>query len=285
MNSAIVIRQMQPSDIAFAVQLTLREGWISENRETFEAFFAYDPKGCFVAEKDKKRIGICIATGYQHGGFIGELIVVENERGQGIGRALLDHSIAYLKKKGLKSIYLDGVPEAVPLYERAGFKKICRSLRFTGQIQSESYSNIERMKSEDLPTVKKIDTRAFGENRTFFLQNMLSNNSELVWIMKIKSDMVGYIFARKTKECLSIGPWWNRGDIENPESLLEHLMQNAQNGPLRIGVLESNTKAVQILQSTGLKESSDSSLRMVLGPKGNLGMSNQLYAIGSAAKG
>jgi predicted N-acetyltransferase YhbS len=128
MKPSMIIRQMQPSDIGFAVQLTVNEGWKGQDEKIFESFLAYDSKGCFIAEKGKHRIGMCIATGYRSAGFIGELIVIENERGQGIGRRLLDHSIAYLKKKNIKSIYLDGVPAAVPLYERTGFRKICRSL-------------------------------------------------------------------------------------------------------------------------------------------------------------
>ena len=55
--------------------------------------------------------------------------------------------------------------------------------------------------------------------------------------------------------------------------------------PLRIGVLETNTKAIELLRSLNMEESPDPPWRMVLGPKGNLGLSDQLYAIGSAAKG
>lgn len=285
MKQTNTIRRMQLSDIEFAAQLTFNEGWIGENRETFDAFLTHDPKGCFVAVKSKKRIGICIATPYQQVGFIGELIVVEDERGLGIGRALLDYSIAYLKKKGIKSIYLDGVPAAISLYERAGFQKICRSLRFKGHIQSESYPHIRQMKPEDLQIIQQMDKKIFGEDRSFFLQIRLSNHPELCLAMEKQDRLVGFIFARNTKKFISMGPWWNHPDVEFPESLPKHLMQKIQGVPLRIGVLETNLKAVRLLRSLGLEESSDSPWRMVLGPEGNLGMSDQLYAIGSAAKG
>ena len=281
----IHIRQMQPSDIGFAVQLTVNENWKGQDDQIFESFLAYDSQGCFVAEKRKHRIGMSIATGYRRAGFIGELIVIESERGQGIGRYLLDHSIAYLGKKNIESIYLDGVPAAVPLYERAGFRKICRSLRFSGQIQAESHSRIRPMRKEDFQEIGQMDTNAFGDDRTFFLKRWFSLNPGLCYVLENKNCMTGFIFAKRSRDFISIGPWWMQPDIQSLEALLTHLVLKDQDIPLRIGVLETNMKAVELLRSLNLKESADPPWRMVLGPKGNLGMSDRLYAIGSAAKG
>lgn len=276
---------MQASDIGFAVRLALNESWKGQDEELFQSFLAYDPEGCFVAEKEKNRVGMCIATGYNHAGFIGELIVIENERGQGIGKSLLDHSIARLGKKGAKSIYLDGVVAAVPLYERTGFRKLCRSLRFSGKIQAASHPDVRQMRMEDFQTIGNMDTKAFGDDRTFFLKRRLTRNPELCYVMERNGRISGYIFARKTGDVISIGPWWMQPDVSSPEALLAHPALEAQNMPLRIGVLETNMKAVGLFRSQNLEESSDPPWRMVLGPKGNLGMSDHFYAIGSAAKG
>ena len=285
MTIPITLRQMQPSDIGFAVQLALKESWKGQDEELFQSFLAYDPKGCFVAEKGKNRIGICIATGYNHAGFIGELIVTENERGQGIGKSLLDHSIDYLRKKGAKSIYLDGVVAAVPLYERTGFNKLFRSLRFSGKIQAASHPDVRQMQMEDFQTIGQMDTKAFGDDRTFFLKRRLARNPELCHVMKCDGRIVGYIFAKRSGDIISIGPWWMQPVVSSSVLILIHLASQAQDIPLRIGVLETNLKAVGFLRSLNLEESPDPPWRMVLGPKGNLGMSDQFYAIGSAAKG
>ncbi len=275
---------MQLSDIEFAVQLTLNEGWKGQE-EIFQAFLNYDPKGCLIAENEGNRIGMCIATGYHHTGFIGELIIIKNERGKGIGRGLLDRSISYLGKKNIKSIYLDGVPAAVPLYERTGFRKICRSLRFSGQIQAVSYPQVRQMQMEDFQTIGQIDAKVFGDDRTFFLNHRFTRNPGLCYVMERNGSIVGFIFAKKVKDFILIGPWWMQPDVQSPEALLTHLALKAQDMTLRVGVLETNVKAVELLQSLNLKESADPPWRMVHGPKGNLGISDQLYAIGSAAKG
>jgi GNAT superfamily N-acetyltransferase len=279
------IRQMEPSDIGFAVQLALNENWKGQDEEIFQSFLAYDSKGCFIAEKEKNRIGICIATGYRQAGFIGELIVIKSERGQGTGKHLLDHSIAYLGKKGVKSIYLDGVPVAVPLYERTGFRKICRSLRFSGQVQTAPHSQVRQMRMEDIQEIGQMDTNCFGDERTFFLKHRFILNPELCYMMESNGSITGYLFTKKTGDSVSIGPWWLGPDVQSPEALLTNLALKAQHLPLRIGVLETNIKAVELLRSMNLKESPDPPWRMVLGPTGNLGLSDQFYAIGSAAKG
>jgi hypothetical protein len=211
--------------------------------------------------------------------------VIESQRGQRIGKRLLEHSIAYLKKKNIKSIYLDGVPDAVPLYERNGFRTICKSLRFSGQVRAASHPQVRPMEMEDFEMVGQIDANVFGDDRTFFLKRWFSLNSELCYVMERDDSIAGFIFAKRTKDSVSIGPWWMHQDVRSPETLLLHLASKTQNMTLRIGVLETNVKAVELLRSLHLKESPEPSWRMALGPEENLGMSDQLYSIGSAAKG
>ena len=134
----LVIRVMQAADLDFAASLTAAEGWGSETRVELEGSFGYDPGGCLLAEEDAERIGMCVATPYGESGFVGELIVAPSARQRGVGRALLDHAINYLQGRGLASILLDGVPAAVPLYERAGFRRVCRSMRFGGRLSAPS---------------------------------------------------------------------------------------------------------------------------------------------------
>src|SRR5512136_2214277 len=128
------VRQMLLSDLDFAASCTAAEGWRSETRPVFEGYLTYDPAGCLVAEMSGERVGICVATGYGPCGFIGELIVSQEWRGRGIGRQLLESAVENLRSRGAASIFLDGVPAAVPLYERAGFRRVCRSMRLTGTL-------------------------------------------------------------------------------------------------------------------------------------------------------
>ncbi len=280
----LTIRPMQPADLDFAAQCTAREGWASETRAEFAGFYAHDPAGCLLAEAEGQRIGICVATSYGVAGFVGELIVVPERRGQGVGRRLLEQAIAYLHGRGTQSIFLDGVTAAVPLYARLGFRPICRSLRFAGAIAGRVPAGVRAMRPDDLATVSRIDSQAFGADRTFFLRRRLSLYPELCKVLICNGEISGYIVGRRGWNSVSAGPWLVRPEVPGAAALLESLAAEVPDGRISLGMLEMNRQAVATIRALGLVERPDPPWRMVLGA-GELGASPQLYAIGSAAKG
>jgi ribosomal protein S18 acetylase RimI-like enzyme len=280
----LTIRPMQLADLDFAAQCTAREGWTSETRAEFEGFYAHDPAGCFLAEAEGQRIGIGVATSYGTTGFVGELIVIPERRGQGVGRRLLERAIEYLHGRGTPNIFLDGVTAAVPLYERLGFRQICRSLRFAGTIEGRAQACVRAMRYDDLETVSNIDKQAFGADRAFFLQRRLSLYPELCKVLDCNGEISGYIVGRRGLNSISAGPWIVRPEAPSAAALLESLAAEVKDARVSLGVLETNGRALEIIRSLGLVERPDPPWRMVLG-SGELGASPQLYAIGSAAKG
>ena len=281
----VQIRPMLPSDLDFAAGLTALEGWRGETRQAFEGFLAYHPDGCFIAEIGGRRSGMCVATPYQSFGFIGELIVVEAQRGRGVGRQLLEHAIAHLRERGATAIFLDGVLKAVPLYERAGFRKLCRSWRFNGNIPNAAYPGTRPMRAADLDAVAALDRVAFGADRSFFLERRLAQNPDLCLVLEDQSGMRGFIMGRRAGESVSAGPWIAAPGSPHPASLLESLACQAGATTLKFGMLGSNPGALASIESFGLDENPASPWRMVLGEPGLPGEPSQIYAIGSPAKG
>jgi ribosomal protein S18 acetylase RimI-like enzyme len=279
------IYRMQETDIDFASRCTSAEGWSSETREVFEGFFEHDPEGCFIAEAGDRKIGICVATSYGTTGFIGELIVVEEMRGRGVGRRLLEHSIALLRKRGAKSVLLDGDLAAVPLYEKTGFRKICRSLRFIGKIRGKTHPHVRGMTPDDLGTILDIDRQAFGGDRSFFLHYWFGLYPRLCKVLVTNEDITAFIMGHHGNQIVSAGPWVVREGSEKAFDLIESLALESGDLDLRIGVLETNSEAVRAIRSSGTLKSQEPSWRMVLGEETSLASSDQCYAIGSAAKG
>jgi ribosomal protein S18 acetylase RimI-like enzyme len=279
------VRAMEAADLDFAASCTLTEGWASETRSEFEGFWLHDPGGCLIAEANGKPIGIGIATSYGAAGFIGEVIVAAAWRGHGVGRALMDHAVAYLRACGAHSIYLDGVVKAVSLYERVGFRKICRSKRFYGQLEGRLSPRVRPLRAEDMETIRAADRQAFGADRRFFLERRLSLYPELCKVLEQDGAITGFILGRRGCDVISAGPWWVREDAERPADLLYALAHEAGDTVIGLGVLETNTRADELLRSLGLTEHSTPPWRMVLGESERLGASPALYANGSAAKG
>jgi ribosomal protein S18 acetylase RimI-like enzyme len=283
------IRSMAYDDLDFAASCTAGERWASEGRAEFEGFFAHDPGGCLVAEEAGRRVGIGMATPYGQSGFIGELIVLPEARGRGVGRALLARAVSYLHGCGARTVLLDGVVRAVPLYERAGFCKLCRSLRFSGTIQGRPAPRVRAMRPDDLEEVFRLDRQAFGADRSFFLARRLARFPELSKVLVQDGRLAGFLLGRRGQvpegEWTAAGPWVVAPGVEQPEELLESLAPQGGSLRLSVGVLETNAAAVSLVRSLGFTGRQDSPWRMALGEPGNLGDSPLALAVGTAAKG
>lgn len=279
------IRPMRFSDLDFALHCTMSEGWEGETKEMFDGFLQFNPKGCFVAELEAERIGICVATRYQNHGFIGALIIIKEMRGQGYGKRLFGHSVRYLQSKGIRNIYLDGDLEAIPIYERAGFKKICRSLRFTGSIRGKKHAMVRKAIESDIQKICDIDCRLFGDNREFFLKRLCSLFPDYSFVAESDHQLSGYLLARPGIGVVSVGPWAAMRSVADPGVLLESFADEVGDRRLRIGVLECNRNAVAKLRAYDSLKEQIPSWRMVSGPSRRLGIHDHLYACGSGAKG
>ncbi len=275
---------MNPIDLDFAAGLVQAEGWRSETRLSLEDFLAHEPNGCFVAESDGHPAGMVIATSYRQNGFIGELIVLPEWRGRGLGRALFAHAVQYLQNEGVTSIYLDGDDPGIPIYEKAGFRKVCLSRRFNGQVAGSDSLRVHPATTINLTMLLRVDRALFGDDRSFFLRRRFERNPELCFVAEEGRQVLGYIMARPGDGVITVGPW---GALPGLPAgvLLERLALAVPGATLRIGALDSNPRAIELLRSLpGLHEDTPC-WRMAFGPQETLGGSGWLYAIGSPATG
>jgi len=283
--NGLSIRELTHADLPFAASCTAAEGWLNEDLSTLEGFFLYDPHGCLVAELDHQRLGMCFTTSYGRSGFIGELIVIPEARGQGIGARLLNHGVQLLHQGGVEAIYLDGVLKAVDLYERNGFSKISRSWRFAGRLPGRLDQRVRRMTAGDLDQVCALDHLSFGADRSFFLKRRYKLFPQLSFVMMNEDEVIGYILGRCHPGRLSAGPWVMREGAGDLPVLLQAVALEAGEQTISLGVLDLNREAIDLLHSMGFMESMDSPWRMVWGKDNYLGASTRCFAIGSAAKG
>jgi len=285
MIEGLSLQPMERGDLAFAAERTAAEGWVNETYGEFAGLYAHDPQGCFIARIGDQPVGMCFATAYIASGFIGELIVIPEMRQRGIGAALLNHAVSYLHRRGCRTVYLDGVDAAVSLYERNGFRQICRSLRLFGHIPRRSHPQVRVMAESDLAEVSRLDQQAFGDDRIFFLEQRWQRFPELCKVMVDQDSINGYIMGRRAERLISAGPWVMSAPVSDPLPLLESLANEAGDTTIAIGILESNSLAVQLARSMGMEERGEGVWRMALGPDDDLGRSSQCLAIGTAGKG
>lgn len=136
LSSAVLVRSFQPGDEeAFRV---LNEAWIKKyfrveekDRQTLNdpRSFILGPGGqIFMAVENGKPVGCCALLKIGDGEWeIAKMAVAEDQRGQGIGRQLLEYTIGYARACGSRRLYIEtnsALENAIHLYESVGFQRI-----------------------------------------------------------------------------------------------------------------------------------------------------------------
>jgi hypothetical protein len=84
---------------------------------------------------------------------------------------------------------------------------------------------------------------------------------------------------------VTVGPWHVHDESVNPLSLLRANAHAVSPAKLRVGVLECNLAATSLMRSLTTFVETEPSWRRVLGPDIGLGVSRELFAVGSPATG
>jgi putative acetyltransferase len=136
MDSGLVFRTFQERDReAF---WKMNEAWIEKyfrmedkDRETLG-----DPerhilgKGGYImmAERAGQPVGCCALIPLGDGRYeVAKMTVVENERGKGLGRQLLESVVQFAKEKSISELYLETnkvLENAIRIYEAVGFRHL-----------------------------------------------------------------------------------------------------------------------------------------------------------------
>src|SRR5437870_5411367 len=127
------IRPMTVADLPVGMRLKQQAGW-NQTEADWRRFLALEPDGCFVAERDGAPVGTTTTCTFGPVAWIAMVLVDPAVRGQGIGKALMRHALAYLDRCGVRSIRLDATPMGQPLYEQLGFQVEYPLARYEGML-------------------------------------------------------------------------------------------------------------------------------------------------------
>lgn len=278
------IRFMAKDDEGFFMQLMDMVGW-GMTPDDYRRMLTFSPEGLFMASADGVDLGMVSTTSYGPVAWIGNLVVLPESRGLGLGAALMQKAIDYLMEAGAKSIRLDGVQLAVPLYNRLGFKDEYWSLRYTGVAIQHDVTMTRPMESEDLAAVEALDLTVFKGSRHGAIRYVHRNNPGLAFTSWDGDGLTGYIMAKRGKSNIKIGPWISKpGHSEVAEELLHSVMNQVQGKELWVGLPEGNVDGVRILESNGFKPL-PSSLRMCYGDCSVVENVEAVYGLGGPDKG
>ncbi len=130
-----VIRRCDPSDIIPVMEINLKTLPEHYSDYFYESLLAELPEAFLVAEVDRRLVGYIMCKieygfsnfkklGFVKKGHVVSIAVLPEDRKKGIGRGLVEESIAGVKLKKSDELYLEvrcSNNEAIRLYEKLGF--------------------------------------------------------------------------------------------------------------------------------------------------------------------
>ena len=104
------IRQMKPEDYEVLCGVWSADPGVGlgpgDNREGFERHLLRNPRSSFVANDRGRIVGGLLAGHDGRRGYIYHLLVLPEYRGRGLGRALVERSLAALKEEGIPRVII-----------------------------------------------------------------------------------------------------------------------------------------------------------------------------------
>jgi GNAT superfamily N-acetyltransferase len=167
------------------------------------------PTGRFVVVEDEEGAPIASGSAMAYGplGFVGNMVVADPHRRQGLGSAVLAAVVEHLRAAGCVRIELYATPDGRRLYARHGFTLVEPSL-FAQVPRDAVPSTGTRMVGDAgidaLDELVAYDAARFGGDRRELLARMLSDPARPVRVARRAGAIAGYEWVRPDGE--RVGP-------------------------------------------------------------------------------
>ncbi|KRQ14060.1 GCN5 family acetyltransferase [Bradyrhizobium pachyrhizi] len=246
----LTIRQMQPDEIALAVDWAAAEGW-NPGLADAPCFAAEDPQGFFIGELDGEPAAVisCVNYGAQFA-FLGFYIVRPDLRGRGHGLKIWNAAIAHARPR---VIGLDGVVAQQANYQKSGFALAYANVRYGGTVAAPSAPSDGTVALTDLPMalIEADDATVFPAPRAAFLRAWINTSGHVGRALMRDGRLAGWGVIRPCRIGRKIGPLV-ADDRAGAEAVVAALLASAGSGEVFLDVPAVNRDAVALAQGLGL---------------------------------
>jgi ribosomal protein S18 acetylase RimI-like enzyme len=194
------------------MRLKEQAGW-NQMEADWRRCLRLQPDGCFVAECQGVAVGTVATCIFGPIAWIAMVLVDAAVRGQGIGRTLLDHALAFLDDRGVSTVRLDATPLGRPLYEKRGFVEEYTLTRFEGVAPLAGAPaglpdriSLVAMRPEHQERVLRFDHQVTGTDRAELLRHLYME-TPAEWQLAMRGEeLLGFAAARAGSRAWQIGP-------------------------------------------------------------------------------
>lgn len=210
-----------------------------------------EPEGCFVAEWDGQAVGTTVACILGSVAWVAMVLVDQEWRGRGIGKALMSHALDFLDRQTVGSVRLDATALGKPLYEKLGFVVEYELARYEGVPRGGAQTRAVQTASEqDWLQLFQLDRDITGADRSKFLTRLFSEQPETVRIVRSESEIAGFLACRPGTRAWQIGPCMAIRD--SGADLLADAVHRHAGEQVFIDIPVQNQTAVNVVRTLGL---------------------------------
>jgi GNAT superfamily N-acetyltransferase len=242
------VRTLSEQDFPFAVQLTDQMDW-GMVEEDFKFMKRLEPEGCFVLFAEQERAGIATTVNFGKKGWFGNLIVTEKQRNRGAGSLLVEHSVKYLRSRGVKTIGLYAYIDKVDFYERLGFEYDSEFIVLRGKgFSSTVNASVSEAGRKDMQQIIECDAVCFGAPREKIFKAILKDRENVGYKCMRNGTVVGYALAKVYDGMADLGPLvCPRGHSDLAISLLEAVLNRLKEVDLSLCLPRSEKRVLSML--------------------------------------
>jgi len=156
---------------------------------------------------DSEKIGVIASISLGRIGWFGNLIVEEKHQRKGAGSVLVHHVIDYLTSKNVEIVGLYSYADAVPFYEKLGFKYDSDFVVLEGKASTSTVkANVKEVKPEDFHKIIDYDSYRLSASRKKLLGAIFHNSDNLCFSSVENGQILGYIMAKVYDGWAEAGP-------------------------------------------------------------------------------
>ncbi|MGH2515393.1 MAG: GNAT family N-acetyltransferase [Ktedonobacterales bacterium] len=205
------------SDLEALARQRTAEGWL-RSETLLRAILAWDRGRIFLvregelnaaAEDPRTPIATTSAIAAGAVGVIGNVITSERYRRRGLGRLVMEASLAWLRTCGVRAVLLDATEDGRPLYTKLGFVGQASSIFGHGALAALNREALATLAGDRraalaelaepgaLARVAALDAAAFGGERIGFLAPQLTMPGHWLYVAgDTEGAPAGYVLAR-----------------------------------------------------------------------------------------
>lgn len=247
-------RTMTAADVDLGMRLKAQAGW-NQTPADWRRMLLMQSDGCFVAELNGLAAGTAVACIFDKIAWIAMVLVDASVRGRGIGKALMQHALAFADAQGILSVRLDATPLGQPLYEKLGFVPQYSLTRFTGRLgerpAGEAADQIKPAQASDAGRILALDGEVTRTDRSKFLLRLLREQSCRAYVTQPADSLLGFVIRRPGSNAWQLGPCI--ADAEVGEAMLDRACGQLAGETVLVDVPEPNLRAIQWATQSGLQ--------------------------------